>query len=74
MIRRFLWFAAWFVTGAVLTAAPFFVRGHLLNVAETARGEQTMGPGIFTFIGLLAAPVGGVIVLLLALLVRKLRH
>jgi len=74
MIRRFLWFAAWFLTGAVLSATPFFVRAHLLHVAETARGEQTMGPGILTFVGLLVAPAGGVLMVLVAMLVRKLKR
>ncbi len=74
MIRRFLWSSAWFDTGAVLTATPFFVRGHLLHVAETTRGEQTMGPGILTFVGLLVAPAGGVSLLLFATMVRKLKQ
>ncbi len=74
MIRRFLWFAAWFLTGAVFSATPFVVRGHLLHVAETARGEQTMGPGILTFVGLLVAPAGGVCLLLIAMMVRKLKR
>ena len=33
-----------------------------------------MGPGILTFVGLLVAPAGGVCLLLIAMMVRKLKR
>jgi hypothetical protein len=56
-----------FVAGAILTAAPFLISAHFANADELARGEQTMGPGITTFVGLLFAPVGGIAGLLIGL-------
>ena len=62
-----------FVVGAVATATPFLISGHFAHLDETARGEETMGPGITTFWGLLASPVGGIVaaVIVLWLLKRK---
>lgn len=71
--RRFLVYAFVFFAGSVATFLPFFVRAHLMNAAELARREQTMGPGIITFAGLLAAPLGGVFMVVLALLTLKVR-
>lgn len=56
-----------FVAGAILIAAPFLLSAHLANADELTRGEQTMRPGITTFLGLLAAPVGGTVGLLVGL-------
>lgn len=50
-----------FLLGAIITATPFFILGHLGAADEAARGEPTMGPGITTFLGLLAAPLGGLV-------------
>ena len=52
-----------FVIGAAATAAPFLISGHLAHLDEAARGEETMGPGMTTFLGVLAAPVGGAVAL-----------
>ena len=57
----FLIGAVAFVVGALATAAPFLIAAHIEHLGEVARREGTMGPGILTFLGLLAAPVGGVI-------------
>lgn len=56
-----------FVVGAVATAAPFLIAGHFANIDESARGEGTMGPGITTFMGLLASPIGGIVAVVVAL-------
>ena len=62
-----------FVVGAVATAAPFLIAGHFAHLDEAARGEETMGPGITTFMGLLAAPVGGIVAVVMALWLLKRR-
>ena len=41
---------------------------------EAARGEETMGPGITTAFGLLAAPFGGLVAVLVALWIGKRRR
>ena len=64
MIYRVLIAASSFVGGAVLASSPFLIRAHLMHADEVARGEQTMGPGFQTLLGLLAAPVGGALALL----------
>lgn len=56
-----------FVIGAVATAAPFLVSGHYAHLDEAARKQETMGPGITTFLGLLASPVGGIVAVVIAL-------
>lgn len=56
-----------FVVGAVATAAPFLIAGHFAHIDEATRGEETMGPGITTFMGLLAAPLGGIVAVVVAL-------
>jgi hypothetical protein len=63
----------WFIAGAVVTAAPFVICGTLDAADEAARGEPTMGPGITTFLGLLAAPFGGGVTVLVATLIRRAR-
>lgn len=60
-----------FVVGAAATAAPFLIAGHFAHLDEAARGEETMGPGITTFLGLLASPVGGIIAVVIALWLSK---
>lgn len=50
-----------FVASAILIAAPFLLTAHFANAEELTRGEQMMRPGITTFLGLLAAPVGGTV-------------
>ena len=50
-----------FAVGAVVTAAPFVISGHIDHLKERARGEPTMGPGLKTAMGLIVAPVGGVL-------------
>lgn len=42
---------------------PAFYQASLLHADEQARGEQTMGPGIQMFMGLIFAPLGGLVVL-----------
>ncbi|MEZ5945195.1 MAG: hypothetical protein R3C18_27795 [Planctomycetaceae bacterium] len=56
-----------FVVGAAATAAPFLIAGHYAHFDEAARRQETMGPGITTFMGLLAAPVGGIAAVVIAL-------
>jgi hypothetical protein len=56
-----------FVVGAAATATPFFIAAHFSHIDEAARGEETMGPGITTFVGLLASPVGGIVAVVIAL-------
>ena len=60
-----------FVAGAVLTATPFLIVAHFAHIDEAARGEETMGPGITTFLGLLASPVGGMVAALIAAFVQR---
>ena len=67
MTRKILAAAASFVVGACLASGPLLVRAHLMNADELARGEQTMGPGFQTLLGLCAAPLGGTVALLLSL-------
>ncbi|MEZ6131194.1 MAG: hypothetical protein R3C59_21175 [Planctomycetaceae bacterium] len=50
-----------FVVGAAATAAPFLIAGHYAHLDEAARRRETMGPGMTTFMGLLAAPAGGIV-------------
>lgn len=61
MRKRIVISLAAFVIGAVATAAPFVLAGHRANLEETARKEPTMGPGITTMLGFVAAPFGGLI-------------
>lgn len=56
-----------FVVGAAATAAPFLIAGHFAHLDEAVRGQETMGPGITTFMGLLAGPVGGIVAVVIAL-------
>ena len=65
-----------FAIVGVLTAAPFLVSAHFANADELARGEQTMGPGFTTFLGILAGLFAGLIAAFLAgwLTSRKLRQ
>jgi hypothetical protein len=64
-----------FVVGAVAAAAPFLIAGHFAHIDEAARGEETMGPGITTFVGLLASPVGGIVAVVIALwFLRRQSH
>lgn len=56
-----------FVVGAAATAAPFLIAGHFGHIDEAARGEETMGPGITTFMGLLVSPIGGIVAVMVAL-------
>ena len=50
-----------FVVGALLSGAPCVISGYLAHAEEAARGEETMGPGWTTFLGLVAAPFGGAV-------------
>jgi len=63
-----------FVVGAAATAAPFLIAGHFAHIDEAARNEETMGPGITTFFGLLAAPVGGTVAMLVGLWANRTRE
>lgn len=56
-----------FVVGALATAAPFLISGHFAHLDEAARREETMGPGITTFFGLLVSPLGGIVAVLIGL-------
>lgn len=49
-----------FLAGCAVVAVPMFVSASMLHADETARGEQTMGPGIEMFLGMLFAPIGGI--------------
>ena len=71
MIRSILIHAFWFAVGAIATATPFLVHANVMNADELARGEQTMGPGITIFLGLLAAPVGGTVVVIVCLWLER---
>ena len=71
MIRRLVLLSLCFIVGAAITAAPCLLSGHFAHIDEAARGEETMGPGITTAFGLLAAPVGGVVAVLVALWLGK---
>ena len=71
MIRRLVLFTLCFIVGAAITAAPCLISAHFAHLDEAARGEETMGPGITTALGLLAAPVGGAVALLIALWLGK---
>lgn len=63
-----------FVVGAVATAAPFLIAGHFAHLDEAARKQETMGPGITTFMGLLASPIGGIVAVVIALwLLRRMK-
>lgn len=62
-----------FVVGAAATAVPFLISGHYAHLDEAARGEETMGPGITTFLGLLASPVGGIVAVVVALWILRRR-
>ncbi len=73
-IRRLMLSAIWFLVGAVVAATPFVVRGHLLHLEEAARGEPTMGPGWSTFLGLLAAPVGGTVAVVIYWWIQRRRR
>lgn len=63
-----------FLIGALAIAAPFLISGHLAHLDEVARGEQTMGPGMTTFLGILAAPVGGAAALGITWWFRRRKH
>lgn len=67
MVKKVVVHTLAFVVGAIVIAAPFFVRAHLDHADELARGEQTMGPGLTTFLGMIVAPVGGVVAGLISL-------
>ena len=74
MVRRLVLLSLWFVIGATAAAVPFLVSGHFAHAAEAARGEETMGPGITTAFGLLAAPIGGVVAVLVAVWIERRRR
>jgi len=54
-----------------MTAVPFLVAGHFAHVDEASRHQETMGPGILTAFGLIGAPIGGVVVVLIAVRLRR---
>lgn len=54
-----------FAVGCLAVVVPFFIRASIDHADETARQEQTMGPGITMFMGMIVAPLGGVVTLIL---------
>ena len=50
-----------FAIGCLAVVVPFFIRASIDSADETARQEQTMGPGITMFMGMIVAPLGGVV-------------
>jgi hypothetical protein len=71
VIIRIAKYILWFLLGATLVALPFFVQSYLMLSKETERGEPTMGPGIAMFSGLVIAPFGGLVSLLIAFWVQR---
>jgi hypothetical protein len=60
-----------FLLGCVIVALPIFMLALAVHADETARGEQTMGPGIEMFLGIVAAPIGGVAGCFVFLLLKR---
>lgn len=66
MLVRFLFQLPAFCLGAAAAGAPLLLRAQAIAVSEAARGEPTMGPGTFMFLGFLAAVLGGMFALAMA--------
>jgi len=66
MIVRFLCQLLAFCLGAAAAGVPLLLRAQAIAVPEAARGELTMGPGIFMFLGFVAAVLGGMFALAVA--------
>lgn len=72
-MKAFLIHVVSFVLGSLAIAVPMFIRASMTHAEEAARHEQTMAPGITMFFGLLLAPVGGLLVMSLMLIARRIR-
>lgn len=73
-MKRFVIYAGSFAMGALAVAGPMFVRASIIHLDETARHEQTMAPGITMFVGMLLAPIGGLLAVALVAIVRNVRN
>lgn len=62
-----------FALGALCVLGPMFVRASIIHAQETARHEQTMAPGITMFMGMLLAPLGGLLAIAIVAIVRNRR-
>lgn len=64
-LRQVLYALIAFVAGCLAVAVPFFIRASFIHADETARHEQTMEPGITMLMGMLGAPCGGALAVVL---------
>jgi hypothetical protein len=71
--RPFLYNISAFASGGAIVIVVAFLRASIIHAEETDRHEQTMAPGIMMFSGMLLAPVGGAIGMVVMRLVRKRR-
>lgn len=63
-----------FLFGCAIVVLPAFYQASFLHADETARGEQTMGPGIQMFMGMVFAPLGGIVALAVWYAIRHWRR
>lgn len=70
-MKQFLIYAGSFVLGGLCVLGPMFVRASIIHAEETARHEQTMSPGITMFMGMLLAPLGGLLAIAIVAIVRS---
>lgn len=73
-MKRFLTYAGSFAIGALAVAGPMFLRASIIHADETARHEPTMQPGITMFFGLMLAPIGGLLAVVLVGVIRWRRN
>ncbi len=62
-VKKWVVLVCVFLFGCAMVILPAFYRASVVHADETARGEQTMGPGIQMFMGLIFAPLGGLVAL-----------
>jgi hypothetical protein len=70
-MKHFLIYASSFLLGALAVAGMMFVRASIIHAEETARHEQTMASGITMFMGMLLAPLGGLLAMAIVAIVRS---